>query len=167
MAVLILMISILAFQMLIHMQFFEKRREFFTDEVKKVTLKFLKFSLLMAVFIIGAKYIFSRFEPIIIHLATDASELLTPERIDTLKNMVITYLSLTLDLSPTSVIFLSFMSFAYCAIFFLPGIAACYFFYQPKDDTGQPSCSTNGVHDPPDRGLARNKIFLELCQLRN
>lgn len=167
MSVLIMLISICALQMLIFMQFFEKPRNIYLKTAGKFVRNFMKFATILAVFFVGAVHVFSRFEPIIFYLITNAEELLTPERIETIKNFALTYLSLTLDLSPTGLLFLSFMSLAYYAAFMIPGAIALYQMQAPLDAEEPRPDASKYDRSPPERVFSRGKIFLELCQLRN
>lgn len=162
-----MLISLLALQMLIYMQFFEVQRKKCEKDTTKMLFRFVKITTASAAAVIGLWYIFSRLEPILIYLAMNAEELLTPERIEALKNMVLTYIYLSLDLSPTSIAVLSFMSFAYYAVLILPGALGICYFYLPPPLRSSP-CELSAIaSDPPERIRQKSKIFLTLCQLRN
>ena len=167
MLVLMMLISICALQMLIFMQFFEKSRKIYLKTARKFPKDFLKFATVLTVFLIGLVYVFSRFEPIIFYFITNVEELLVPDRIETLKNLALTYLSMTLDISPTGLLFLSFVSLAYYVAFMIPGAIALYQMYSPLDAEEQRPGASQYDYSPPERVFSRGKIFLELCQLRN
>lgn len=167
MSILMMLISVLALQVLIYMQFFEAKRKKCAKDVTKLLFKFMKFATLSAAAVIGLWYVFSRLEPIVVYIALNAEELFTPERIEALKNMALTYIYISLDLSPTSIAVLSFMSFAYYAVLIIPGVLGICYFYPPPSMRSSPYESGELASDPPDRVYQKGKIFLTLCQLRN
>ncbi len=167
MSIFMMLIFISVLQALIYVQFFEMQRKKYAKNVTKLLLEFIKFATASAAFLFGLWYIFSRLETIVVYLAMNAEELLAPERIEALKNMVLTYIYLSLDLSPTSIAVLSFMSFAYYAVLIIPGVLGICYFYSPPTMRSSPAKESDFVPNSPDSVYPKGKIFLTLCQLRN